>query len=154
MEIYWVICVFSNRKGFLLENIYFKWSKRKIQCNFFSILKNNGYECMIPVINTEKGLPSAFPSHSHKIHYRVQYGNKLLKKSKSYVTLCDPWTGAHQAPLSMGILQARILEWVAISFSSGFSQPRDWTRVSRIAGRHLIIWATREARSFSIFPQI
>ena len=115
---------------------------------FFSVLKNNGYECMISVINTEKGLPSAFPSHSHKIHYRVQYGNKLLKKSKSCVTLCDPWTGAHQAPLSMGILQARILEWVAISFSRGFSQPRDWTRVSRIAGRHVTIWATREARSF------
>ena len=38
-----------------------------------------------------------------------------------------------QAPVSMGILQARILEWVAICFSRGFSQPRDWTQVSRIA---------------------
>ena len=37
-------------------------------------------------------------------------------------------TIAHQAPLSMGfILQARILEWVAISFSRGSSWPRDWT---------------------------
>ena len=36
-----------------------------------------------------------------------------------------------------GILQARILEWVAISFSRGASQPRDRTRVSRIAGRRL-----------------
>ena len=97
---------------------------------FFSVLKNNGYECMISVINTEKGLPSAFPSHSHKIHYRVQYGNKLLKKSKSCVTLCDPWTGAHQAPLSMGILQARILEWVAMPSSWGSSRPRDRTRIS------------------------
>ena len=34
-----------------------------------------------------------------------------------------PWTIALQAPLSMGILQARILEWVAISFSRGFSRP-------------------------------
>ena len=34
---------------------------------------------------------------------------------------------AHQAPLSMGILQARILEWVAIFFSRGSSWPRDWT---------------------------
>ena len=39
-----------------------------------------------------------------------------------------PWT--HQAPLSMGILQARILEWVAISFSMGSSPPRDQTHVS------------------------
>ena len=36
-----------------------------------------------------------------------------------------PWTVAHQAPLSMGILQARILEWIAIPFSRGYSQPRD-----------------------------
>ena len=42
------------------------------------------------------------------------------------------WTlVAHQAPLSMGILQARILEWVAMSSSRGSSQPRDWTRISR-----------------------
>ena len=34
-----------------------------------------------------------------------------------------------------GILQARILEWVAISFSRGSSQPRDRTQVSHIAGR-------------------
>ena len=34
-------------------------------------------------------------------------------------TLCDPWTVAHQAPLSMGILQARILEWVPMPYSRG-----------------------------------
>ena len=38
-----------------------------------------------------------------------------------------------------GILQARVLEWVAISFSSGSSQPRDQTQVSRTAGRHFTI---------------
>ena len=43
-----------------------------------------------------------------------------------------------------GILQARILEWVSISFSRRSSQPRDWTRVSRIVGRCFTIWATRE----------
>ena len=43
---------------------------------------------------------------------------------------------AHQVPLSMGILQARILEWVAICFSRGSSQPRDQTQVSHILGRH------------------
>ena len=44
-----------------------------------------------------------------------------------------------------GIFQARVLEWVAISFSRGSSQPRDLTWVSHIAGRHFTIWATREA---------
>ena len=44
-----------------------------------------------------------------------------------------------------GILPARILKWVAISFSGGSSPPRDRTHISRIAGRHFSLWATREA---------
>ena len=42
-------------------------------------------------------------------------------------------------------VQARILEWVAIPFSRGSSQPRDWTQLSCIAGRFFTSWATREA---------
>ena len=38
-----------------------------------------------------------------------------------------PWTVAHQGPLSMGIVQARILEWAAMASSGGSSQSRDWT---------------------------
>ena len=53
----------------------------------------------------------------------------------SYVQLFGtPQTVAHQAPLSMGILQARILEFVAMPSSRVSSQPRDPTRVSCIAG--------------------
>ena len=44
-----------------------------------------------------------------------------------------------------GFSQARILQWVAISFSRGSSQPRDRTWVSHTAGRHFTFWATREA---------
>ena len=43
-----------------------------------------------------------------------------------------------------GILQARILQWVAISFCRGSSRPRDQTRVSCTAGRIFTVWATRE----------
>ena len=43
-----------------------------------------------------------------------------------------------------GIFQARILEWVTISFSRRSSWPRDWTWVSHIVGRCFTIWATRE----------
>ena len=42
-----------------------------------------------------------------------------------------------------GIFRARILEWVAISFSRRSSRPRDWTPVSCIVGRRFTIWATR-----------
>ena len=52
------------------------------------------------------------------------------------------------------ILQARILEWVAIPFSRGSSWPRDWTQVSRIAGGFFTIWATREALVASYTGQI
>ena len=45
-----------------------------------------------------------------------------------------------------GIFQARVLEWVAISFSRRSSWPRDWTQVSSTAGRCFTIWATREAQ--------
>ena len=45
-----------------------------------------------------------------------------------------------------GILQARILEWVAVSFSRASSQLRDRTQVSHIAGRFFTIWVTREAQ--------
>ena len=48
-----------------------------------------------------------------------------------------PWTKADKAPLVHGISEARILEWVAISFSRGSSWLRDWTLVSCITSRFL-----------------
>ena len=52
----------------------------------------------------------------------------------SWVQLfATPWTVTHQAPLSIGILQARILEWVAISSSRKSSRPRDQTLLSPVA---------------------
>ena len=51
------------------------------------------------------------------------------------LTLCDPMDGSLPGSSVHGILQARILEWVAISFSRGSSRPRDRTGVSRITDR-------------------
>ena len=48
----------------------------------------------------------------------------------------------------MGILQARILEWVAMLSSRGSSRPRDRTQVSCIAGGFFTIWATRETHEY------
>ena len=67
-------------------------------------------------------------------------------KSLSHVWLfVTPWTCGPPSSSIHGIFQARILEWVAISFSRRSSRPRDWTRVSSIVRRHFIVWATREA---------
>ena len=53
-----------------------------------------------------------------------------VKVAQSCLTLCDPMDYTVH-----GILQARILEWVAFPFSRGTFQPRDQTQVSCIAGR-------------------
>ena len=63
----------------------------------------------------------------------------------SDVLFVTPWTGARQTPLSLGILQARNLKWVAMPSSRGSSQPRDQTQVSRITGGFFTTWARREA---------
>ena len=52
----------------------------------------------------------------------------------------------------LGILQARILEWVAISFSRGSSRPRDRTQVSHIAGRCFNLWATKGTNTIREVP--
>ena len=75
---------------------------------------------------------------------------KRLQKVKVSVpqlclTLCHPMDYSLPGSSVQGILQTRILEWVAIPFSKGSSQPRDWTQVPCIAGRFFTIWATREA---------
>ena len=62
----------------------------------------------------------------------------------------SPWTIACQAPLSMEILQARTLNWVAYPFSRGASWPRNWIRVSYMEGRLFTSWATREDPGFPL----
>ena len=69
--------------------------------------------------------------------------NLVVVQLLSHVWLCDSWAVACQAPLSMGILQARILEWVAISFSRKSFQIRDQTRVSCIGRWIFLPLATR-----------
>ena len=89
---------------------------------------------------------------SHEIKRCLLLGRKSLTNlevkwsevAQSCPTLCNPMDSLPGSSVH-GILQARILEWVAISFSRGSSWPRDRTQVSCIAGRRFTIWATREA---------
>ena len=77
--------------------------------------------------------------------HSAKWRKKKKVKSLSHVPLYDPVDCNLQGSSIHGIFQARILEWVAISFSRGSFQPRDWTRVSCIAGRRFTIWATKVA---------
>ena len=63
-----------------------------------------------------------------------------VKVAPSCLTLCNPMDYTVH-----GILQARILEWVAVPFSRGSCQPRDRTQFSCIVGGFFTCWATREA---------
>ena len=74
----------------------------------------------------------------------------MSEVAQSCLTLCDPMDCSLPGSSVHGIFQARILEWVAISFSRGSSWPRDRTQVSRIVGRRFTIWATREAQVKSL----
>ena len=71
---------------------------------------------------------------------------KESEVAQSCLTLCDPVDCSLPGSSVHGIVQARILEWVTISFSRGSSQPREWTRVSCTGGTRFNLWATREAR--------
>ena len=69
--------------------------------------------------------------------------SNLLSASMNLLALDIPSSSVH------GIIQGRILEWVAISSSRGSSQSKDQTQVSCIAGEFFTIWTTREALHIS-----
>ena len=81
--------------------------------------------------------PEPFPVSSVKV---------LVAQSSP--TLCGPMDWSPPNSSVHGILQTRILEWVAISFSRGSSPHRDPTWVSHIAGRFFTVWATRDVMIF------
>ena len=70
----------------------------------------------------------------YRTHTKVK-----VKVAQLCLTLCDPMNCSLPGSSIHGILQARILEWVAISFSEGSAQPRDQTQVSHIGGRFFTI---------------
>ena len=74
-----------------------------------------------------------------------------IEVAQSCPTLCGPVDYSPTGSSVHGILQARILEWVAISFSRGSSWPRDRTQVSCIVSRRFNIWATNWTELSNIF---
>ena len=66
---------------------------------------------------------------------KISHARKESLVTQLCPTLCDPKDCSLPGSSVHGILQARILEWVPIPFSSGSSQPSDWTQISYIAGR-------------------
>jgi len=74
--------------------------------------------------------------------------------TQSCLTLCNSMDCSLPASSAHGILQTRMLEWVAIPFSRKSSQPRNPTQVSCNAGRFFSVWVTREAPKEVVVPNI
>ena len=103
----------------------------------------------IPGTEEPSGLPSM---GSHRIGHDWRYLAAAADILCVYVwvvqscqTLCDPTDYSSPDSSVHGILQARILEWVAVSFSRESSQPRDWILVSCIAGGCFTIWPIKRS---------
>ena len=87
-----------------------------------------------------------FSSAFHYINIRSEKSEKVkVLVAQSCPTLCDSMDCSPPGSSFHGILQARMLKWVAMPFSKRSSQPRDQTQVSCIAGWFFIVWATWEA---------
>ena len=111
----------------------------------------NSLDRIVPGIAKSQTWLSNF--HFHFTSTCLVSKHRPIVLSRSSVRLFVPWTAAGQAPLSVGILQARTLEWVAMPSSRGSSQPRDQTQVCHTAGGFYTVWATREAQEhWSEYP--
>ena len=96
-----------------------------------SLLKFGGDWKELLIGKGQPGLPSSFFGYSSKV---------LVLVSQLCLTLCDAMDYSPPGSSIPGILQARILEWVAIPFSRGFSWPREWTWVPYICRHCLMSW--------------
>ena len=105
----------------------------------------HGQEDSLPL--APPGKPQNLKQSSSKILF---YYCCCCLVTQSCLTLCEPMNCSPPASSVHGILQARILEWVALSFSRGSSQPRDWTHISWIGRWILYHWATSEALAHNI----
>ena len=84
-----------------------------------------------------KNLPAMWETWVLSLGWKDALEKRTVAQS-SILAWSIPLTVASQAPLSMGILQVKIIQWAAIPFSRVSSQPRDQTQVSSIAGRSLL----------------
>ena len=97
-----------------------------------TITNSSHFPPKIPLCNTEDETAPFLLAHK-MISFLLSCLKVLV--TQSCRTLCDPVHCSPPGSPVHGILQARILEWVAIPFSRGSSRPKDWTLVSHIAGR-------------------
>ena len=111
-----------------------------------------------PGLPVHHQLPEFTQTHVHRVSDAIQPSHPLSSPSplapnpSQHQSLFQWVNSSHEVAKILQdcnkdslMLQLRILEWVAMSFSGGSSQPRNWTLISRIAGRFFTVWATKKA---------
>ena len=137
------VCVYSkvNQLCIRIHPLIFRF--------FSHIGKGNGtplqYSCLENPMEVITEYWIEFPVLYNRSLLVIRFTDEKVLVAQSCPTLCDPMDCSPPGSSVHGILQARILEWVAMPSSRGSSQARDRTRVSCLAGRFLTIWATRDA---------
>ena len=112
-----------------------------LSCLFFMAIFRQRQETELPRKWLVLDLTVHGASGSRVLVFGVVVGGLV---AKSCLTLCYPMDCSLPGSSAPGILQPRILEWVAISFSRGSFQPMNRTQVSCIVGRFFTNWAMRE----------
>ena len=107
-------------------------------------------QCLIDAVNESElcsQMEQFLPGHQRNMWSCVILTHVIthVLVTQSCPALCNPMDCRLPGSSIHGISQARVLEWVAIFFSRGSSQPRDGTQVSCPAGRRFTTWAIREA---------
>ena len=141
-----------------LEKLMFAWSlPSKMLCAWHTTLVRTRYgsqvtscgpQCSLRCLNIEGRVRKLCPFLT--LSMRVSVEECWVLVTQSCLTLCNPMDCSAPGSSVHAILQARILEWVAISSSRGSSWHRDPTRVSCIAGRFFTVWDTTEALSLTV----
>ena len=120
-------------------------------CTFEPYTLTSLNQLLQPKSDIDALVDKALGNYFMVIAQTTQFQQYFPEVAQSCLTVCDlmdlPGSSVR------GIFQARILEWVAISFSRRSSWPKDWTWVSCIIGRRFTVWATREIqKSYFISP--
>ena len=107
------------------------WTKDTKRAKNLTVLLN--------ILKQKQGMGSTEQGTAHHLHSTPPEAKEKSEERKCSSN-CDPMDcGPPGSSVHHGILQARILEWVGIPFSTGSSQPRDQTQISYITGRFLLV---------------
>ena len=120
------LCIFSQTGFFSLSSMLKSW-RIFSACLLLLLIVGSCSSLVSQIKNLQ--IPRTWPFLNYLISF--SFWNSCC--AQLCLTLCGLMDRSPPGPSVHGIFQARILEWVAISYSKGSSQPRDWTHVSCVS---------------------